>query len=93
MINDTPYSMTMQTETKLSTTIPIADALIQIERIEYEQRLICEQIYRIDIEKQRLQQLLNFLQSTKYKSNKPDLQRRHYEIHSTDSESEYDSDD
>lgn len=80
--------MTTQTESQLSTVVPLADALLEIQQIECEQRLICEQICRIDLEKQRLQQLLNVLRSTKANHN-----RQHYEIHSTDSESDYDSDE
>lgn len=39
--------------------------LLKIQQIEYEQRLIREEINRVDVEKQRLQDLLNILQSTK----------------------------
>ena len=46
------------------------DKLLEIQQIEYEQQLIREEINRVDVEKQRLQDLLTILQSTKSNGRK-----------------------
>jgi hypothetical protein len=48
----------------------ILNNLLEIQQIEYEQQLIREEINHVDVEKQRLQDLLNILQSTKSKNGR-----------------------
>ena len=74
-------------------TVPISDAICELQQIDYEQHLIRERIVRIDLEKQRLQQLLTILQSTKITSKTTNVKQCLYEFDSTDSDSEYDSSD
>ncbi len=85
----------IKTETNKTRILPtnsceILDELLEIQQIEYEQRLILEEINRIDIEKQRLQNLLNLLQSSKANDRKKPKKSRHRRFQNSDSSSDCD---
>jgi len=67
------------------------DKLLEIQQIEYEQRLIREEINRVDAEKQRLQDLLNLLQSTKSIGRKKKTKSRYHQVKNIDLNFECDS--
>lgn len=67
----------------------IPDEILEIQQIEYEQHLINEEINRIDAEKQRLQDLLNLLQSMKSNDRKKQTKQYRRRLPSIDSDSEY----
>jgi hypothetical protein len=66
----------------------ISDEILEIQQIEYEQRLIIEEINRIDAEKKRLQDLLNLLQSTKSNDRKKNTKKHRRRLQRLDSNSE-----
>jgi hypothetical protein len=79
---NSPSSTEINGETYKYRIIPqnsceIPNEILEIQQIEYEQRLIVDQINRIDEEKQRLQDLLNLLQSTKSNNRKKNT-TQHY---------------
>ena len=51
------------------------DHLLEIRQIEYEQHLIREEMNRVDLEKQRLENLLYLLQATKSPARKKKTKR------------------
>ena len=67
----------------------IADELLEIQQIEYEQRLIVEQINRVDLQKQQLQEVLKRLRSTNANRKKKPSNRYNRRTQSTDSNSDF----
>lgn len=90
-VNDTIDSVEMQSD---STTMSeqFADEFYELQQIEYEQRLVRERLFQIDMEKQRLRQLLNILQSTKFTSKSSNVKQYPYESANTDSDSDSETD-
>ncbi len=66
----------------------ISDQILEIQQIEYEQHLINEEINHIDAEKQKLQGLLNLLQSMKSNDRKNQTKQYRRRLQSIDSNSE-----
>jgi len=66
----------------------ISDEILEIQQIEYEQNLINEEINHIDAEKQKLQDLLNLLQSMKSNDRKKQTKQYRHRLQSIDSNSE-----
>lgn len=84
----------MNNETNKYRIIPqnsseIPNEILEIQQIEYEQRLIRERINRVDEEKQRLQDLLNLLQSTKSNNKRKNTTHHYRKLRRIDSSTEF----
>ncbi len=62
----------------------LSDKILEIRQIEYEQYLLLEEINRVDAEKQRLQDLLNLLKSTKSNDRTKNTKYHHHHLKRTD---------
>jgi len=62
----------------------LSDKILEIRQIEYEQYLLVEEMNRVDAEKQRLQDLLNLLKSTKSNERTKNTKYHHHYLKRTD---------
>lgn len=88
MINNSENSSpdnNIHNEVALQNCSELSDKILEIRQIEYEQRLILEEIDSIDAKQQRLQDLLNLLQSTKSTGRNRNTKHPHRQFKSINS--------